>query len=336
MVCSLHAELDDLLRRKEFPLELSDRLQACSEDEARNLIRAWRSMTCRNASLVEYCPVLSASLGCNTAPLMLGGGETAKVAGLYMCKYLVKDAYELTACLSVLVDAREHIDQYPSTAQEDTRDDRTSKHFLQRVLNASATELSPTQAAAIVLGMPSSGHSHSYVNSYVWDAVDLVTILKGTASSSCDALSSEHDNAGDEPNIEDAAEEVDDSVRQGTCNIYTAQGGTSIAVTQAQHYAHRSFALEDMNFDEFVMIMQIVKKPEDTVTLDEQASAKIGRPQNPVFAFLPPHPLASNYVIKQKAKPDVPILVGKPPPRLPPHLQHASGERNTAARQKDA
>ena len=35
------------------------------------------------------------------------------------------------------------------------------------------------QAAAIVLGMPSALHSHSFVYVCVWDAVRLVDILEG-------------------------------------------------------------------------------------------------------------------------------------------------------------
>ena len=128
-------------------------------------------MTCCNASLVEYCPILSGCVKSNTAPLMLGCGEGAKGSGLYMVKYLVKDAYALSASLSVLADAREHIDKYPSSIDGNQQEDMRAKHFLQRVLNSTATELSPTQAAAMVIGMSSSGHSHSYINSYIWDAV---------------------------------------------------------------------------------------------------------------------------------------------------------------------
>ena len=62
---------------------------------------------------------------------------------------------------------------------------------------------------------------------------------------------------------EDAAEELEDRVRQGTCKIYTAEDGAKIPVTQAQHYAHRSLLLLPINFDEFVMTMQIVEKTQE-------------------------------------------------------------------------
>ena len=69
----------------------------------------------------------------------------------------------VAASLSVLLDARQQIQAYPCKASDSGANDRASKHFLQRVLNAGAVELASTQAAAIVLGIPSSGHSHSFV-----------------------------------------------------------------------------------------------------------------------------------------------------------------------------
>ena len=98
---------------------------------------------------------------------------------MYMVKYMVKDAYALAASLSVLADARRHIHKYPSNAEDTNTAARCTRHFLQHVLNAGAKEIAPTQAAAIALGMPSSGHSHSFVNSYVWDAVNLLDIVRG-------------------------------------------------------------------------------------------------------------------------------------------------------------
>ena len=64
--------------------DLQNRLQDLDQKDAAALITAWRGMACRNASLVEYCPVLSGCVGSNTAPLLLGAGDTAKGAGMYM------------------------------------------------------------------------------------------------------------------------------------------------------------------------------------------------------------------------------------------------------------
>ena len=154
-------------------------------------------MPCRSASLIKFSPVLTRLLNCNTAPLLLGAGQSAKGAGLYMCKYMVKDAYALAASLSVLADARKHISAYPSAAEDAGTAGRCTRHFLQRVLNAGATELAPTQAAAIVLGIPSSGHSHNFVNAYVWDAVRLLDVIRSGGALLEDATENADDASPD-------------------------------------------------------------------------------------------------------------------------------------------
>ena len=84
---------------------------------------------------------------------------TARCAA--MCpQYVTKNDFELVHSLSVLIDARNHIEKYRSTADDEGTPPRTSMHFLERVLNSARAEIAPTQAAAIVLGLKSSMHSH--------------------------------------------------------------------------------------------------------------------------------------------------------------------------------
>ena len=140
--------------------------------------------------------------------------------------------------------------------------------------------------------------------------------------------------AGDSPDVVDAAEQLDAPVRQGTCSIYKSEAGTSIAVSQAEHYADRSFALLCMSFDEFVMTMHVAKKPTKSEQEDVEEAPKAGRPQHRAYELLSPHPLAEHYVIKEKSKFDVPILVGQPPPRLPPPLTGNGQGKHTPARKR--
>ena len=93
-----------------------------------------------------------------------------------MVKYMVKEAYDLAASLTIMIDARKHIDQYKSVAEDQGTDERTAIHFLQRVLNTAAAELSPTQAAGMCLGLQSGSHSHSFANVYIWDAIRLLKL----------------------------------------------------------------------------------------------------------------------------------------------------------------
>ena len=93
---------------------LRTRLQHVTPTEARALVDAWKTMTCLNVSLIEFALLLTRLVNCNTAPLMLGASQSGKGAGLYMVKYMVKKASALQASLSVLLDARKHIDAYPT------------------------------------------------------------------------------------------------------------------------------------------------------------------------------------------------------------------------------
>jgi hypothetical protein len=75
------------MSERELPelTELRKRLETFSPAEARLLVKKWRTLSCCNASFVKYMEVLTATLGCNTAPYFLGGGEAAKAAMFYIC-----------------------------------------------------------------------------------------------------------------------------------------------------------------------------------------------------------------------------------------------------------
>ena len=83
---------------------------------------------------MEYCPILSGCVGSNTAPLLLGAGDTAKGASMYMVKYLVKGAYALATSLSVLADARRHIKEHPSITEGASTAARCARHVLHQVI----------------------------------------------------------------------------------------------------------------------------------------------------------------------------------------------------------
>lgn len=174
-VTEIVEELSCLTSQPDVGAALRQRLSLVTAPEARDLVNSCRGMSCRNASLIKY------SRDCLTATPHHYSWAQARVltkgAGLYMRKYMVKEAYALAASLSVLLDARQNIGAYPSRAEDGGTDGRATKQFLQRVFNSTTSELAPTQAAATVLGIPSAGHSHSFVYAYIWDAVRLLSIL---------------------------------------------------------------------------------------------------------------------------------------------------------------
>ena len=70
-------DLSEVLAMPEVGETLRTRLRHITTPEARALVEAWRAMPCRNASLIEFAPVLTRLVNCNTAPLMLGAGRAS-------------------------------------------------------------------------------------------------------------------------------------------------------------------------------------------------------------------------------------------------------------------
>ena len=56
-------------------VELSRRLREATDEEAAQLVLAWRALGCCNGNLVDWNDVLTACTGCNTAPYLLGAGH---------------------------------------------------------------------------------------------------------------------------------------------------------------------------------------------------------------------------------------------------------------------
>ena len=110
----------------------------------------------RNGLVVEFNELITALLGCNTNIGILGSDAQAKAALCYLLKYITKNPSELTHVISLISDARDTIEKYPSQADDTGTEKRTAQHFLTRVANqiSSAGEVSSMMAAAALLGMP--------------------------------------------------------------------------------------------------------------------------------------------------------------------------------------
>ena len=158
--------------------ELDEKLGAVRVKEGCRLLRqslmALAALRCKNADFVEYNRAITFCLGCNTAPMLMGSGLASRAMTHYLVKYVTKDAVDLSASMSVLADAMRHVEARPSTAADTGSVQRTAKHFMQRVCHKSFEELSPTQAASLVLGMPAHESSENFTFAYHWDAVQLL------------------------------------------------------------------------------------------------------------------------------------------------------------------
>jgi hypothetical protein len=133
-----------------------------------------KKLPCRNSNIVMFNPTLTSFTGSNTAAYFLGMLEQARGALFYLVKYLTKDKTELSASLVVLLDARKHIDKYPSVADDAGTAIRTTQHFLVRVLNSLSgmSEYGAPQAASVVLECPCTWVSHEFTYVFPHEILD--------------------------------------------------------------------------------------------------------------------------------------------------------------------
>ena len=129
----------------------------------RKLVEEWRKLPCANSLVTSWNEILTAILRCNTAPYLLGARESSRATSFYLVKYMTKDCVALSASLSVLVDAKKHIEKWRSTADDlaSQTELRTAIHFVQRAVNSYQAEVHDTQAASLLLGFSATLTSSS-------------------------------------------------------------------------------------------------------------------------------------------------------------------------------
>ena len=214
------------------------------EEFARMLLSTWRGMACRNSLFTECHTVISTELSCNHNSVPLGSGHAAKAADHYMCKYMIKEGTQLNLSIAGLsamrnrpedfpslvppnvqnelrrlADVREHIEKYPSKADDTGTARRTTIHFMQRALIKAEDELAPMQMAAIVLGMPSSGQAEDTVFVYPYDAMRLLRGLHtGITTLAATPLLPEVDDDEDGDEMDEGTSDVDDDDEAGSAS----------------------------------------------------------------------------------------------------------------------
>lgn len=88
----------------------------------------------RNAYIIETSDVLASAVSGNTNAVPLGGLPQSKAILFYLLKYMSKDSVKLSACVSLLHTARQHLQLYPSTAENADTVQRQDIHLLQRMV----------------------------------------------------------------------------------------------------------------------------------------------------------------------------------------------------------
>ena len=83
------------------------------------------------------------------------------------------------------------------------------------------------------------------------------------------------------------------------------------------------------------MSFRVEKVKPDEIERCNAPHPAAGRPRKRAYRFAQPHPLHECYVLREKAKFDVPVLVGDPPPRLA-SARSKNGYRNQAKEMEHA
>ena len=126
--------------------------------------RYYNTLETRNGMVVEYNPVMTALLGCNTNVSILGSDAQAKSIMAYLLKYMTKSPAQLCHAISVIHSARKHIEKYPSLAEDTGTEQRTAMYFFTRLVNdlSSAIEISTPMACLALLSMPAEIATDSF------------------------------------------------------------------------------------------------------------------------------------------------------------------------------
>jgi len=109
----------------------------------------------RNGLVVDYNPLLTALLGCNTNMLFLGSKEQSRGALFYIGPYINKNGVEIIDALPLIVKAQDDAVTYLSVAEDSGTEKRTVQHTLHKTLNKlnSQMEVSDTQAAGALFDL---------------------------------------------------------------------------------------------------------------------------------------------------------------------------------------
>ena len=131
----------------------------------------------RNGLIVEFNELISACLGCNTNVGLLGSEEQSKASLCYLLKYVTKQKYGFAHSASMILHARRHVEEFPSTAEDSSTSQRTGMHLLTRLTNkvTLATEMSSHMAALALLGAPGEYVSCPFQKAFVQEASVYVT-----------------------------------------------------------------------------------------------------------------------------------------------------------------
>jgi len=249
-------------------------------EKAQQLIQELKSLPCAESMVVDWSPELTRATCSNTAPYHLGAGRTALATMYYLVKYFKKEAGAPNCALTVLIDARDHIDEYGSKGPNADAPSHFARHLLTRCVNKGDQELSGTQSASVTLGFPSFHCSDiaGYVDNHcvLQRAQEACTEVSDLLFDEQDFGQKDDVDSNDEDDVGckefpdtrafDSDDEDDgtlDNIERPSAKGYripTTDGRLKVVTaTQSMNYELRNLSLSSLNYVEYCNIISIEK-----------------------------------------------------------------------------
>ena len=299
--------------------------------------------------IVDHNKALCVCVRCNTAVLALGGAKDGVAAAHYNCKYCTKGPVDLQESVPMVHAARAATLRDPSRADDVGTAARSAQHLMTRLANmmTGLQEYSEQQAAAALLGIPSSYSNLRHGFLYVHQAVRCLSEASGVSTEAehggaaaagvdqvddtvlCDLLESlvrDNEDAGDVCAGDDqggiGGDEADADWAGGGggggARLRRDVGGGVTSTQQCHVYGWRPRELWFLSLGEFVSVLarKDMKKGEDGVPAMPQPATGMGagRRSNACFRFREGYPGHDTEYLALRSAQVTPILAGQPRP----------------------
>ena len=263
-----------------LPADLQQQFDTLTTEQQEKVNRA---LIARNGLVVDYSPVQSAVVGCNTNASLLGSDAQTKAALCYVLKYVTKPPAELAHTLSLLHHARRTIELHPSKAADTGTVIRTGMHYLNRIVNqlSGAIEISAPMAAVAIQGMPAELCSDTFWVAYVTAAIAYAKHHRETSPTNTGDNLNEFD---DVDTNDSAMEEENDEINSDEDIISDdEESSTNIEeINDLNHHSDHEDTVvihnvdDDLTQDEFFNQTEpLVLSPEDKNRLATQSEKNI-------------------------------------------------------------
>ena len=290
----IEADDDGFIQKQIAPPPQKDAANAFNVQDERTIVYRIARTDAFEQMQVEYNPLTTALLRCNTSMQVLLTQSQAKAAMFYISKYMSKNPFQLQSTVALIYQSTLEQQKYASQADDNHSKTRKAKNILQKILNKhDLMEVSDQQSAASVIGYKSYFSSHNFTFIQPWAAVSYFR-------QKC------HPNASIEISNENLQDlEIESDTAKAT------------AMSKFELYLNRGFKLKELCFYDYCMRIGTRAVRNKTKKEDSNNCTKAGRPTNATFPFEPHSKPSKCFEQIIMSCPAIPRIAGTQPPKYP-------------------